>query len=105
MSQVNHGKSDVMFRQEVIVPTIISDQQSSELVYPCKRALTYEATLVHLSTEQSPASSFGTLSVSFVLCHVGYQVMIETHLSCLPGIEGAVSIKVSPLNVQTRSFH
>lgn len=104
MTQVNHGKSDVVTTEKVGILAIKTDQQSAKLVNPGETAFTGKALLVHLGIEEGFASAFGRFAVTFVLGDVGDHRMIETNLATVAGVEGTIRIEERPGNGQPQAF-
>jgi len=105
MTQVNHGKSEMMPTEKVGIFPIITDQQSPKLVDPGETALTTEALLVDIGIEQPFTPAFNRLAITLVLGDVGDNAMIETDFARLAGIEGAVGIEQRTGNDQTPWLH
>ena len=105
LTQVDHGEGDVVSTHEVDIFTVETEQQRPKLINPGKGTLVGKAMSVDLRIEQPLAALPGMLAIPAVLSDVGYQAMVEAHLACRSGIEGAVGVEVCTLKVKPQTFH
>lgn len=105
MTQVNHGKSEMMPTEKVDSFAVIPNHQSSKLVAPSETALTAKALFVDSGIEQAFTPPFDRLAVALVLNDVRDHAMIKTDFAGRTGIESTVSIEQAPSDDQTEALH
>ena len=105
MTQVDHGKGDVMTTHEVHVLAIKSYEQGSELVNPGEGAFAGETVFVDRRVEQALATALGVLAVTLVFSDVGDDAVIEAHFASRACVKGAIGVEESSLKGETEAFH
>ncbi len=105
MTQVNHGKSEIMTAQEISGLTIKADQESAKLVNPGKASFATKTPLVNTGVEKAFAPPFRLFAVALVLGNIGDKLVIETNFARVLCIESTISIKVGTRDAQSMSFH
>ena len=95
MAQIDHSKNNEMSAQEESILTIEPYQQGFEFINPSKSSFTSETMFVNLSIEKSFATSFGNLTVTEIMTHIGNYPMIEAGFSGFLCVESLIGIEES----------
>lgn len=105
MTQINERESEMVRGKKVDVLTVITNQQSTELIHPGKAAFRGEALFVNGQVEQAFSSTFGRFAVAFVLSNIGNDMMVETDFTRFQRIESTVGVEIRPGEGQPQAFH
>ena len=96
MSQINHGKSDIMSTEKKHSFVIETGEQGAKFVNPSKGALTGKAPFVHVSIKEAFTAPFDPFAIALIFSHVGDKSMIETDFARCFGVKGAIGVEERP---------
>ena len=96
MAQIDHGESNVVSSQETSIVPFKPNEQPLEFVDPGESTFGGKATAIDCCVEEPLTTSFGLLAIALILWNVGNHAVIEASFASFAGIEGRISVEISP---------